>query len=393
VREARAATRITSEHVVRLLEIEKLPSGTPFFVMEYLEGSDLRALLRERGALEPSLAVDYVLQAAQAVAEGHVKGVVHRDIKPSNLFLARRADGTPLIKVLDFGIAKTAESDAAESSLTARTTCGSARPRTCRPSSCKPARRRQALRHLVRWAPPLYELLCAARRSSPSYLELASHILSQPPIPLSQRDVPDTLADGLEAVLCKCLEKERSRRYANAGELAAALAPFGSDDSRMSLSARQRHAGVELVVPGAHERHPVDKHRLRATLDVAGQTAKTTDERRTSDIGAVASHAARGVQSKLMVVAIAPQPSSQSCFAEPRGRLRSRRCSSAGSRRARRRCRRDGSVTAPAQTVARVAAETASQPNDVAAPSAPSAPKKRSTLAAATPKTAASPPS
>src|SRR3954469_8859322 len=107
VREARAATRITSEHVVRLIEIEKLPSGTPFFVMEYLEGSDLRTLLREGGALSPSLAVDYVLQAAQAVAEGHVKGVVHRDIKPSNLFLARRADGTPLIKVLDFGIAKT----------------------------------------------------------------------------------------------------------------------------------------------------------------------------------------------------------------------------------------------------------------------------------------------
>src|SRR5215213_4574702 len=69
VREARAASRISSEHVVRLLEIEKLPSGTPFFVMEYLEGCDLRTLLRERGPLAPSLAVDYALQALQAVAE------------------------------------------------------------------------------------------------------------------------------------------------------------------------------------------------------------------------------------------------------------------------------------------------------------------------------------
>src|SRR5688572_6067932 len=109
VREARAAIRITSEHVVRLLEIDKLPNGTPFFVMEYLEGRDLRAVLREDGPLPPSVAVDYLLQALQAVAEGHLKGVVHRDLKPGNLFLTTRADGTPLIKVLDFGIAKRLE--------------------------------------------------------------------------------------------------------------------------------------------------------------------------------------------------------------------------------------------------------------------------------------------
>jgi len=107
VREARAATRITSEHVVKLLEIESLADGTPLLVMEYLEGVDLRALLRERGPLEPRLAVDYLLQALQAVAEGHMQAIVHRDLKPSNLFLTQRADGTHLIKVLDFGIAKT----------------------------------------------------------------------------------------------------------------------------------------------------------------------------------------------------------------------------------------------------------------------------------------------
>ncbi|HYJ10355.1 MAG TPA: serine/threonine-protein kinase, partial [Polyangiaceae bacterium] len=120
VREARAATRITSEHVVRLLEIDKLPDGTPFFVMEYLEGRDLRAVLREGGPLAPSTAVDYVLQALQAIAEGHLKGIVHRDIKPGNLFLTARADGTPLIKVLDFGIAKRLEQpeDMAQSQLT-----------------------------------------------------------------------------------------------------------------------------------------------------------------------------------------------------------------------------------------------------------------------------------
>ncbi|HWZ88613.1 MAG TPA: serine/threonine-protein kinase, partial [Polyangiaceae bacterium] len=115
VREARAATRITSEHVVKLLEIDTLPDGTPLLVMEYLEGRDLRAVLREDGPLPSRLAVDYVLQALQAVAEGHVQTIVHRDLKPSNLFLTTRADGSPLIKVLDFGIAKTLEPESAES--------------------------------------------------------------------------------------------------------------------------------------------------------------------------------------------------------------------------------------------------------------------------------------
>src|ERR1700759_1453562 len=65
-REARAATRITSEHVVRLLEVDTLPDGAPLLVMEHLVGMDLRAVLRERGPLPARVAVDYLLQALQA---------------------------------------------------------------------------------------------------------------------------------------------------------------------------------------------------------------------------------------------------------------------------------------------------------------------------------------
>src|SRR5262249_56170917 len=80
--------------------------GERYRVMGSLEGRDLSSELKARGPLPVPEAVDYVLQALQAVAEAHAKGVVHRDLKPSNLFLTRRADGTPLVKVLDFGIAK-----------------------------------------------------------------------------------------------------------------------------------------------------------------------------------------------------------------------------------------------------------------------------------------------
>jgi serine/threonine protein kinase len=290
MREARAATRITSEHVVRLLEIEKLPSGTPFFVMEYLEGSDLRALLRERGALSPSLAVDYVLQAVQAVAEGHVKGVVHRDIKPSNLFLTARADGTALIKVLDFGIAKTLESDAAESTaLTSSDDVRLGSPAYMPPEQLQNPRDVDKRSDIWSLGATLYELLCGRPPfEGPGYLELASRILSQPPIPLSEQPLPKKLPSGLEQVLRKCLEKDRGARYADAAELACALAPFGSEDARMSLSRISGLLGSVSSLP-ALSRSVVVEPSGACTTTLAVPKEDSGSDRRTSDIGPVLS--------------------------------------------------------------------------------------------------------
>ena len=106
VREAQSAVKLKNEHVARVLDVGSLEDGSPHMVMEYLEGSDLDKMLRQRGPLSIMDAVDYVLQACEAIAEAHHLGIVHRDIKPSNFFLTRRNDGSPLIKVLDFGIAK-----------------------------------------------------------------------------------------------------------------------------------------------------------------------------------------------------------------------------------------------------------------------------------------------
>src|SRR5882724_9382419 len=98
-----------------------MESGAPYMVMEYLVGSDLAQRLVEHGALPIEDAIDYLLQACEAIAEAHARGIVHRDLKPANLFLARRADGSALIKVLDFGISKALLPDGAEplASLTA----------------------------------------------------------------------------------------------------------------------------------------------------------------------------------------------------------------------------------------------------------------------------------
>ena len=110
LREAKAAVKIKSEHVARVSDVGTLETGAPYMVMEFLEGRDLSRTLEVNGVLQVEDAVDYVIQGCDALAEAHGYGIVHRDIKPANLFLSKRPNGTPLVKVLDFGISKTVES-------------------------------------------------------------------------------------------------------------------------------------------------------------------------------------------------------------------------------------------------------------------------------------------
>src|SRR5882724_4501839 len=120
LREARAAVRIQSEHVARVLDVGTLQDGSPYMVMEYLSGRDLARELDALSQIPVLDAVHYVLHACEAVAEAHALGVIHRDLKPANLFLTYRNDGSPLVKVLDFGVAKALSRDSVElPSLTA----------------------------------------------------------------------------------------------------------------------------------------------------------------------------------------------------------------------------------------------------------------------------------
>jgi len=106
VREARAAIQIRSEHVARVMDLSKLADGTPFIVMEYLEGATLSDILSERGPLPVGEAIGILLQACDALAEAHAIGIVHRDLKPSNMSLCHKSGGGTILKVMDFGISK-----------------------------------------------------------------------------------------------------------------------------------------------------------------------------------------------------------------------------------------------------------------------------------------------
>lgn len=110
-RESRAPARIDSDHVVKVTDADVAPElgGAPFLVMELLRGESFDELLRRRGPLPPAEALGYLKQIARALDRAHGLGIVHRDIKPENLFLTLREDGSPHVKLLDFGIAKLVE--------------------------------------------------------------------------------------------------------------------------------------------------------------------------------------------------------------------------------------------------------------------------------------------
>jgi serine/threonine-protein kinase len=235
LREARAAAGIKSEHVARVLDVGTLETGAPFIVMEHLDGCDLRELLERDGPLAPELAVDYVLQASEALAEAHSLGIVHRDLKPANLFLARRAEGSPFVKVLDFGISKalTAESVSGDAALT-RTDAVLGSPAYMAPEQIRSAKSVDTRTDIWALGVILYELLADAPPFDADNLAtLSAQICIDPPVPIQKRrsGIPSDLA----SVIDRCLAKEPSDRYRDLGELARALEPFAPDHAKVLI--------------------------------------------------------------------------------------------------------------------------------------------------------------
>jgi eukaryotic-like serine/threonine-protein kinase len=230
LREARAAHAIMSEHIARVIDVGKLDDGAPFMVMEHVEGIDLRKLLAQDGPLSVEDAVDYALQAAEAVAEAHALGIVHRDLKPSNLLLSRRADGSPLIKVIDFGVAKIMEDPDMQKKLT---TTGKivGSPFYWSPEQIRDSRDVDGRTDVWGLGNVLYEFLTGHPPfRSKSLMSIVAKIIGDPHTSVHEKraDVPL----GLAAVLDRCLEKERSDRYQTLTSLAEALTPFAPDRSR-----------------------------------------------------------------------------------------------------------------------------------------------------------------
>jgi eukaryotic-like serine/threonine-protein kinase len=226
-REARAAVRITGEHVARVLDVGTLDTGAPYMVMEFLEGGDLAAWLTQRGALPVDLAVEFLLHACVAVAEAHSLGIVHRDLKPANLFCIRRADGKNSVKVLDFGISKvTTDVGASEAGMSVtKTSAMMGSPLYMSPEQMRSPKEVDAQTDVWALGVILFELLTAqVPFDGETVPEVAIKVATS--TPPSIRGLRPEVPLGLEAVIVKALEKPKSDRYRNVAELAIAIGEY-----------------------------------------------------------------------------------------------------------------------------------------------------------------------
>jgi WD40 repeat protein/tRNA A-37 threonylcarbamoyl transferase component Bud32 len=225
-REARAAARLSHPNIVTIYDADEY-NGTHFFAMECVEGTDLARLVKERGPLPVAQACEYIRQGALGLQHAHEQGLVHRDIKPGNLFLAFRADGSPLIKVLDMGLARLSSALEAGSDTDMLTAEGAVMgtPDYIAPEQAINSRTVDIRADIYSLGCTLYFLLTGRPPFPGGSLaeKLLKHQQSQPrPVEQLRPEVPAALA----GVLRKLMAKRSADRYQTPAEVAAALAPF-----------------------------------------------------------------------------------------------------------------------------------------------------------------------
>lgn len=244
VQEARAMFRLKSPHVGKVLDVGK-HEGTPYIVLELLEGDTLEQLVRTGGPMRPELAREITFQACEGIAEAHALGIIHRDIKPMNLFVSRATDGRPFVKVLDFGLSKVRREAAYEASLTNKgDVMGTLRYMA--PEQLQHSAEANELSDIFSLGAVLYRALTADfALVGRNDVELAAALMKRRPIkPVHVRrpGVPEDLA----RITMRCLAFEPSERYANVRELQAALRP------RAAIEVGLAPTELELTGPDSH---------------------------------------------------------------------------------------------------------------------------------------------
>jgi len=243
-REARAAATLKSPYAARIIDVDQVPSGELYIVMEYLEGESLETVATKGRGMPTVEAVTYMLQACDALAEAHDRGIIHRDVKPANLFRTTGNTGEPIVKVLDFGLARSVEGDinlSREGQVVGT-------PQYMSPEQISGRRDLDGRTDVWSMGVTLYELLAGhpAYRASSASATFTQILYGTPTSLLKHRpDVPAAVV----AVIERCMMRSASDRFANVRELAVALEASIDGAAQRALSSPAQAYAQTAVSP------------------------------------------------------------------------------------------------------------------------------------------------
>lgn len=243
-REAQAATRIESDHVVHVFDLGVLEDGRPYIVMELLEGESLGNQLQARGVFSQSRAVFYAVQALRGLGDAHAAGVTHRDIKPDNMVVLTTKHGDEILKIVDFGISKLQSGLHQVTNMTqTNTILGS--PVYMSPEQCRGTRHMDHRSDLYSLGVVIFELLTGQLpHKGDTFNELMFKIaLEDTPSPAVYN--PD-LHPELCAIVSKSLTREPSERYQSAAEFEHALLDWCSKNGVETSSWAARRSKLRM---------------------------------------------------------------------------------------------------------------------------------------------------
>ncbi|MBK9262238.1 MAG: serine/threonine protein kinase [Polyangiaceae bacterium] len=289
MREAKAAVKIKSQHVAKVLDVGILSDGRPYMVMEYLEGRDLGEELDRNGPMPEAVAVEYVLQACDALAEAHKRGIVHRDLKPSNLFLCKNQK-PPIIKLLDFGVSKFKDNSLLPNALPSLTAEAAllGTPYYMSPEQIRSAKDVDERADVWALGVILYELISGrVPFDGTSATAVLAGICGDKPKPL--HEVCQAVSSDVSEIVGACLAKNLDERMPNVRELVRALAAVAPDkastiDERLAaiettrntadtLASSQSPASIRVSAPMSKD------EMLGATVGGVAQTAEAPRNR------------------------------------------------------------------------------------------------------------------